>query len=432
MSSHELKTKHHVKPVKVLLDHGAYLNIGDVSMLETVIRRCRERFPELNLHVVKGDFPSDIWNLNNVVVEPAYMPRPLFKKVLWFTKQCHSYKTDRFFSKLFLFYYSKTTGSTTLYSKGKKRKVRDFCSRYDGYLVSGGGSLNDTFYKVLFSKLILIKEFLQLNKPVMLTGQQLGPFTSLFYKQVTLKLLKNVNFMGLRDPGDSAALCRKYGLKFDVMGDDSLQLEPAEDSVVQKVLLENELEPKGFIAVNVRYADYAIQDKRTLLHLVNILQMLSNRLKMPLAIVPISLATHDSDLQTAIRMQTHLRSLRILRPSIFSPALIKGIIGQAFGAIGTSFHFCTFSLSQGVPAICIYQGDYYQQKARSIEMLWQGLALAWDINEITKATIPAFVKFFNALHLRKQLLKKSTQLKKNWQNIFDNKMSETFGLKPCD
>jgi polysaccharide pyruvyl transferase WcaK-like protein len=432
MISHELKTKHPIKPVKVLLDHGAYQNIGDVSMLETVIRQCRKRFPSLNLHVIKNDFPSDVWNFKNVVTEPAYMPRPLFKKVLWFTKRCHSYKTDRFFSKVFLSYYSKTTASTTLYYKGEKMKVRDFCSRYDGYLVSGGGNLNDTFYKVLFSKLILIKEFLQLNKPVMLTGQQLGPFTSLFFKQVTIKLLKNVNFMGLRDPGESAALCRKHGLKFNVMGDDSLQLEPAEDSVVQHFLSENELKPKGFIAVNVRYADYAIQDERTLLHLASILQVLSNTLKMPLAIVPISFARHDSDVQTAIHMQTHLKTLRVLRPSFFSPALIKGIIGQAFGAIGTSFHFCTYSLSQGVPAICIYKGDYYQQKARSIEMLWQGLALAWDINEITKATIPAFLRFYNDPHLRKQLLKKSAQLKNNWQNIFENKMSKTFGLKPCD
>lgn len=424
----ELKTKRQIKPVKVLLDHGAYQNVGDVSMLETVISQCRERFPWLNLHVVNGEFPSDIWKLENVIPESAYMLRPKFKKVLWFTKRCHSYKTDRFLSKVFLSCYRKTTGSIPLYSKGQKMRVCDFCSRYDGYLVSGGGNLNDTFYKVLFSKLILIREFLRLDKPVMLTGQQLGPFRSYLFRQATMDLLKNVHFVGLRDPGDSAALCRKYGVEFDVMGDDSLQLEPAEDSVVQNFLLENELEPNGFIAVNVRYADYAIQDKHALLRFAKVLQMLSNTLEMPLAVVPISLARHDSDVQTAIFLQTHLTSLRILRPLSFSPALIKGILGQAFGAIGTSFHFCTYSLSQGVPAICIYEGEYYQQKARSIEMLWQGLTLAWDIKAITKETIPAFLNFYTDPHLRKQLLRKSTQLKKKWLNIFDNKLSATFGL----
>lgn len=47
-----------------------------------------------------------------------------------------------------------------------------------------------------------------------------------------------------------------------------------------------------------------------------------------------------------------------------TPAAVKGVLGRAWGAVGTSYHFCTFAASMGVPVACLYDGSYYSKLVR--------------------------------------------------------------------
>lgn len=264
----------------------------------------------------------------------------------------------------------------------------------------------------------------------MLTGQQLGPINSGLYKNAAMKIFKEVSFMGLRDPGDSVELCRKAGLspeQFRVMGDDSLYYPPATQSVVQEWLKANDLISGRFIAVNLRIAWYAIADKRVLSNVIAALKELSEALSMLLLFVPISWAEHDSDYKAAKLLQSELESMRILQPFCHSPAIIKGLLAHAFGSIGTSFHFCTFSLSQGVPAVCVYQSDYYAQKARSLELFWQETGMVWDMQNLTKSGTGRIIEYMTNDFVRDRLLKKSKRAKLEWQYVFDTQLLKLFG-----
>jgi hypothetical protein len=63
-------------------------------------------------------------------------------------------------------------------------------------------------------------------------------------------------------------------------------------------------------------------------------------------------------------------SIKVMGTDELTPATARGMLGCAFGAIGVSHHFCTFALSEAVPAICIHEGAYYEQKGRGIAAFW--------------------------------------------------------------
>ncbi len=416
-------------PVKLLIDHGAYRNAGDIAMLEAVVARCHQKFPGVQLFVIKGDFESFVWQMENVVAIAPYFIRPLYKKILWKFSKKYYHWMDKFLSGLFTVILSRTSRSTVIYWENQKLRLKEFCSQFDGYLVTGGGNLNDIFYKVLFAKMVLIRGFLQQQKAVMLTGQQLGPIKSALYRNAARQIFKKVSYLGLRDPGESVRFCTQAGLspeRFCVMGDDSLALVPARQQMIQEFLQANDLIPGKFIAINLRIVWYAVTDKKRLSNVIVFLTKLSSALSMPLLFVPISMAEHDSDLTAAKGLQKELKSMRILQLPEPNPAAIKALLGQAFGSVGTSFHFCTFSLCQGVPAVCIYQGDYYAQKARSLELFWQEIGLGLDIRTLTNKSVERIHHFFIDDFVRDRLLKKSQRAKMIWEQSFDAQMSRIF------
>jgi polysaccharide pyruvyl transferase WcaK-like protein len=417
--------------MKLLVDHGVYQNVGDVSMLEAVVARCQQKHPLAHLYVVQGDFQSSVWQSDRIVPQAPYQVRPWFKKIIWFFMKKQNYVLDKFLTAIFTNIYCRTVGSTIIYVENKKYRINEFCDRFDGYLITGGGNLNDIFYKNLFEKLVLIKGFLQQNKPVILTGQQLGPIKSLFFRNAAMRMFRNVSFIGLRDPGNSAEFCMHAGIprdRFRVMGDDSLNLLPAKPSIVRDCLQRNGLVAGKFIAVNLRIVWYAITMRKLLPNLICVLKELSDTLCMPLVFVPISWAEHDSDYKAAKLLKSELDSIQILHLLQPFPALVKAVLGHAFGSIGTSFHFCTFSLCQGVPAFCVYQSEYYAQKAKSLELFWQETGLSCDIQNLTTASAGHIMKYWSDTLVRDRLSKKSENATFVWQQVFDAQMQKLFGM----
>jgi hypothetical protein len=125
-------------PINLLVDHGAYQNVGDASMLEAVVARCRWKFPWARLFIVRGDFPSPIWQQENVVSLAPYLVRPMFKKIMWSLWKKQYYGIDKFLSALFMAIYSRTAGATVVYTEHQKLRMNEFCDRFDGYLITGG------------------------------------------------------------------------------------------------------------------------------------------------------------------------------------------------------------------------------------------------------------------------------------------------------
>jgi polysaccharide pyruvyl transferase WcaK-like protein len=60
-------------------------------------------------------------------------------------------------------------------------------------------------------------------------------------------------------------------------------------------------------------------------------------------------------------------------------ALVKAAIGASRFTLGLSYHVHVFGLSQGVPAIIAYSGDYYRFKSEGLAGFYAAPTAAADI-----------------------------------------------------
>jgi polysaccharide pyruvyl transferase WcaK-like protein len=144
-----------------------------------------------------------------------------------------------------------------------------------------------------------------------------------------------------------------------------------------------------------------------------------------LAELPIAFNKIDSDDRSGERLLDLMKhpELRRIDSDQLTAGLVRGLLGKAFGAIGVSYHFCTFALSQGVPAVCLYAGDYYSQKARGICAFWQddGLAIFLQKAEISSA-VEHVSTLLRDLPWRTKLRQQARSAANDWQKVFDKRV----------
>jgi len=418
--------------MKILVDCGGYLNFGDISMLEGATLRLLHVLPQAEISVTYRAFDTVLWDMPEITKQPEYNMRPGIENIF---ASLFREKSSAATARIVLPFLGSllSANSVPLSVNGKLMSAGEFCEHFDALHLSGGGYLTDTFYIQLLRKCCLILAFTEQSKPVVLTGQQIGPFRSRFSKSPLLRALRAASFVGLRDPADSLTMCQSANLPMDsyeVMGDDSFGLPPVDDMVVARVLSDYGLNPRGFIGLNVRrnrrYNPLELQQLHEIGELVD---KIADRLKMPVLIVPIAYDPVEGDLVTGEEMTKYINSATtlMLDHKNLTPALIKGVLSQAFGALGVSYHFCMFALSGGVPTICIYDGRYYSQKARSLCVFWRDerLALSLDNVQINSAA-EHILNIFEDNRLRSKLSLNSQQAAVRWRDVFDRRVNQFF------
>jgi len=428
--------------MNILVDSGASNNLGDIGMLESVATRLLRILPGANLSVVdRYGIRTTLWEVPQVRRQEPYSVRGRFFDFLWnvpfFWRYANSWRQVT--SRLYLAWFRTLLRPGSLHALPHKElgvhttTLSEFCEPFDALHVVGGGNLTDVFYGELFRRCCLILTFAEQGKPVVLTGQQLGPFTSSLSKIGLVHALRNATFVGLRDSVDSLDFCREARLdpqRFDLTGDDSLGLDPAGESLVSGVLARYGLKPNGFLAVNVRIGGYAQEHAGHLQMVAGLVDAVAREFQLPVVVVPIALGPGDSDLESGRKLAQLARFARVqvIAEDGLAPALVKGLLGEAFGAIGVSHHFCTFALSQGVPAVCLHDGDYYSQKAHGLCGFWQDKRLALPLRNVSAdAGAEHIDQVLKDQLLRGRLRLLSEEARERWQAIFDRHVIEAFG-----
>jgi polysaccharide pyruvyl transferase WcaK-like protein len=425
---------------KILIDHGAYGNIGDASMIEGVVSRLSILLPEAELCVIYREcLKTAIWDIPNVSKENEYHLRLFLEDVF----QSIPFSWRRFNN------WRKTINKFTLMNIGglvpakllslnnmdesgiQRRKLWEFCENFDGLHIAGGGNLTDVFYNELFNRCCLMHVFAEQGKPIVLTGQQLGPFYSRSSKKSLQKALRKVNFVGIREPGESLRFCKEANIQPDcyaIMGDDSFGLLPSDSSDVTRILSEHELHENEFLAFNVRIGNYAKEFEGNLFSVAEILDKIGWYFQMPVLIVPIALGEEDSDIKAGEKLAKITKShVRVMR-NFCAPAVTKGIMGKAFGAVGVSYHFCTFALSRGVPAVCLYDGLYYSQKADGLCGFWGDRRLALSLRNVdVDSAVAHIIQVLKDESLRQKINSRAREAEDCWQKIFDEQIKIAFG-----
>jgi hypothetical protein len=99
------------------------------------------------------------------------------------------------------------------------------------------------------------------------------------------------------------------------------------------------------------------------------------------------------------------------------------VLGSAYAALGMSYHFCTFALSQGVPTVALFAGDYYAQKAYGISQFWNDERLAAPFAALeTAAGIERIRSVLDDEHLREVLRGRAEEATRRWQMMFKDRV----------
>lgn len=413
--------------VRILVEHGSARNLGDIAMIEGVTTRLHALFPQAELALVhRSGVDTCAWEMPSVAKEPECVLRLLGYPFVWRIP-----RLERYIHRLALCHMdgivqpeklrlapkcTRETGAATL---------GDFCQQFDALHIVGGGDLTDIFFGNLLRKCSLIHAFADQRKPVVLTGQQLGPFEHRATAKGLRKALLRAGFVGVREPVDSLAFCRKWHLephRFALMGDDSFGLAPAEPPQILETLGRYGLSQGRFLAVNIRVARYAAEHAKHLGTVAKIIGNLVARYGMPALVVPVALGPADSDITAGMALRDVLgeKRLVVMKDELLTPGLVKGVTGCAFGAVGVSYHFCTFALTQGVPAVCIHDGAYYSQKARGLSAFWEDGRLALELrNAVPEVATAQIARTLEDDALRMKLADRSVHAVSRWQGVFD-------------
>jgi polysaccharide pyruvyl transferase WcaK-like protein len=415
--------------VNVLVDHGAYDNFGDLAMLEAAVTRLRGidgarlfvqestlTWPWDNVRPIAyeirppGTLIRRLGRMARLRGRPARLVEAAAERWRWLAHE--------------LLGRANVAPLYPLRSSRRSATIAGFTRPFDALFVAGGGDLNDVFPEALWRCCCLIGAFAAAGKPVFLSGQQIGPVRSVASERMLRAALQRVTYLGVRDPGESWHFCERAGLRSPqvaMLGDDSLGLAPAGEVEVLEVLHEHRLQRGRFVAVNVRIGAYVTVDQQGLQRVARLLATVQRETELPLLAVPISVAAGDSDLESArlLGQQLEGADFRVLQTASLSAALLKGVLGAADSAVGMSHHFCTFALSQGVPALALHAGDYYAQKASGLSLFWGDQRLAQPIDALDDAAIGRALDLLGDDALRQHLRDRASRVARAWETGFE-------------
>ena len=280
--------------MKILVDHGSGYNLGDIAMLEAGVLKLSDILKDASISVIdRPGLTTTLWNAPNVFKEKAYKVNLRGSNLLDGMPFLWRYDRDwnKLLSNITLLLFEKA-------SPASYKSLEEFCKPFDALYISGGGNLTDIFHNSLFNKCCLMAAFINQGKPVILTGQQLGPFNSRLSKMNLARILKKVNFIGLRKLGDSLNFVKIAHINesnFDVTGDDSFGLLPADDITVSESLCRYNMKPNEFVAINYRMGKYAPSMNSYLKKAALLFDRVAELVQMPMLIVPISFNSMDND-----------------------------------------------------------------------------------------------------------------------------------------
>ena len=427
--------------MRLLIFQGGSGNFGDTAMLEGVVLNLRRNLPTAELFVAdRPGLRTNIWHLPGV--HKQLIPQPIFPLEYALARVPYLWRYDEKWRRTVhrwlplgqgRIFSAKAVRVRGLATTNGGHTLHELCAPFDALHMVGGGYLTDVFPELFVQVACLAQTFVEQGKPIVLTGHQVGPFRSQTLQRLAGRVLNGVQFVGLREPTRSVQLCQKFHLdakRFRVMGDDSFGLPCSGEAEVSECLTALGLEPGRFLAFNARVGSYAAGHGKYLPLLAQLAEKLGRVFRLPVLMVPIAFNDADSDDRSGeelLSLIEHTPAQRIDSQHL-TPGLVRGLLGKAFGAIGVSYHFCTFALSQGVPAVSLHDGDYYSQKSRGICEFWQDPRLAISLQ---KADIASTVECVSALlqdsRWRAKLRQRARLAIEEWQQTFDEQVQKNFG-----
>lgn len=385
--------------LRILVQGGSYEldNLGDVSMLETLVDRILAAHPGARIAV----FSRNHEQLRRISSKVELVP--VEAKGEWQLIHRGYIRLreilpvfDQGFRQLVPGLYE-----SLLHLKARQLVNRNEIRKTDLLLLSGGGYITDVFPGQAWSALERIDAAISEGIPFAMFGQGIGPLRDPALLSATRRLLPHARLIAVRERLTSVPVLESLGVAADrivVTGDDSVEAAYR----VRRPGLGT------LLGVNLRVADYAgmtttdVDAVRTPL-LQAAREIGAQMVPLPVCVIDSVESASDATIAARLLLDASDRHDGDERVPSTAGALIARV-GACRAVVTGSYHAAVFALSQGIPAICLFNCEYYETKFRGLEAqfgagcevldksahdfdvsLVHAIALAWNNAEVWRA-----------------------------------------------
>ena len=355
--------------MRILVEPGCYdsLNMGDVAMLQVLVHRLRHLWPKATIQVLTDDperlldycpkvepihaLGRRIWFQDGGLFSPLHklLPETLSLPLLDVEGRVRRHYPAQF--ERFL--------------RFKKRLLRQDCGSLTTFLsavdeadlivVSGQGSINDSFHAHALNVLDVLGMAIRRGTPTALFGQGLGPLANRRLRTRVKAILPVVSGLALRE--GRSALPLLDSLKIDrssvvVTGDDAIELAYS---------VRTDKLGKA-IGVNLRVSSYSNVGEDLLEKVGAVLHRVASKHEAPLVPVPIAINDEVSDVRTIQRLVDEGDQTYESEAGPLTPLQVITRISRCRLVVAGSYHAAVFALAQGIPTVCLANSTYYVDK----------------------------------------------------------------------
>jgi polysaccharide pyruvyl transferase WcaK-like protein len=197
------------------------------------------------------------------------------------------------------------------------------------------------------------------NIPFALVGQGIGPLRDDALLEKAREVLPRARFIAVRETLHSLPLLLELGVSRDaiaVTGDDAI--EPAYEARSRN--------SGTTLGVNFRVADYAGITQQDVDHLRPTMRTIANKLHAEMVALPVCIVNSVESASDS-EVLTQLVDPRVSAdPHPSTPAELIDRIRDCRIVVTGSYHAAVFALAQGIPAICVFNTEYYGNKFRGL------------------------------------------------------------------
>lgn len=364
-------------------------NVGDEAILESNLQKLYKLFGnncKIYIFTKDSTYTALYSSYTDVIVPIDYLHR--------ITQNC-SYDIGKMkteFSRLMNFSDSETNENFLF------KVLHEIFKEIDILHVIGGGYLNSLWPDMLYEVFIATQLATLYQKKYILTGISTYPLRE-EHQPIFQKICENAEFIDFRD--DSFKEISPNILRYSKTLDDAVFLEDfypqTDDRKYATILFHNW---KGYSNVTI--------DKLQKVVIPFMEDVINNNFLQHFYILGFS--KQDLDLWKEISFSDHLKEYITFKNLTANNCIAaKHLITNAAFNIGSRFHLAVFSLSGNVPVLSISYDRYYENKLKSIHMLFESDEIL-SIESLSKDTLFSFIN--NLTQIKQQLLANNVNARK--------------------
>ncbi|MBW4446558.1 MAG: polysaccharide pyruvyl transferase family protein [Spirirestis rafaelensis WJT71-NPBG6] len=358
--------------MRILVDNGAnkLLNLGDIAMLQVLIERLSNLWPDAFIEVFTSS-PEGLLKLF-----PNVHPLLRCGSQTWSSPLVHSvyklmpnHQLAQQWSDMEWVFRRRSPSLVRSLINFKLKREPEKARNFEAYMkavysadlvvTSGGGYITDPFKNGAIVALETLGLASRLDKVTAMFGTGLGPIQDRELLARSKTVLPSINLIALREKRAGLPLLNSIGVSQNCVmttGDDAIEL----------AYKARNIELCDGIGVNLRVAEYSGVSLSLLETVRSALHNVAKKLNTPLIPAPID---HSSDEGYAESDSAAIQKL--LKgyddtsdggKSLDTPLKVIEQIGQCRVVVTGSYHAGVFALAQGIPAIGLAKSKYYANK----------------------------------------------------------------------